>query len=285
MSRITLENRGIVHIHGPDAETLLQDVITCDLLSLEPGVARQGALLTPQGKIMFDFLVSRYGEDGFRFDIDRVALGDFVKRMTMYKLRAKVFIEHKDSESVTAVWNEETPQNSLADERFAQDSGVYRLYGEAGGETASLLDYDNLRIDYGVAEAGRDYETGDAFPHDALMDLNRGVSFKKGCFVGQEVVSRMQHRGTARRRVMRVLADADLPETGSAITIGDKPVGTLGSVAGARALAIVRTDRVASALGEDAALLAGDVPVRLVFPGWTGLMLAQGEQESGSATQ
>ncbi|GKX32904.1 MAG: aminomethyltransferase [Rhizobiaceae bacterium MnEN-MB40S] len=285
MSRTTLENRGLVHIHGPDAETLLQDVITCDLLSLEPGVARQGALLTPQGKIMFDFLVSRHGDDGFRFDIDRAVLSEFVKRMTMYKLRAKVVIEHEESASVTAVWDEEAPENSLVDERFAQGSGVCRLYGEAGGETTSLLDYDSLRIDNGVAEACRDYEAGDAFPHDALMDLNRGVSFGKGCFVGQEVVSRMQHRGTARRRVMQVSAEADLPESGAAVTAGGKSVGTLGSVAGDRALAIVRTDRVASALGKDVALLAGDVPVRLAFPEWTGLSLAQEERDSGSAAQ
>ncbi len=234
---------------------------------------------------MFDFLVSRHGDDGFRFDIDRAALGEFVKRMTMYKLRAKVMIEPEESEAVKAVWDEEAPQGSLADERFAQGSGVYRLYGEAGGETASLLDYDSLRIDNGVAEAGRDYEAGDAFPHDALMDLNRGVSFKKGCFVGQEVVSRMQHRGTARRRVMQVSAEADLPETGAAVTVGDKPVGTLGSVAGDKALAIVRTDRVASALGKDVALLAGDLPVKLAFPEWTGLALALDKQESDSAAQ
>ncbi|MEO4044522.1 folate-binding protein YgfZ [Hoeflea sp. CAU 1731] len=285
MTRTTLKNRGLVDIHGPDAETLLQDVITCDLLSLEAGVARQGALLTPQGKIMFDFLVSRHGKDGFRFDIDRSALGDFVKRMTMYKLRAKVFIEPEESTSVTAVWDEETPQKSLADERFAQVSDVCRLYGEAGGETASLLDYDRLRVDNGVAEAGRDYEAGDAFPHDALMDLNRGVSFKKGCFVGQEVVSRMQHRGTARRRVMKVWAEVDLPESGAAVTASGKSVGTLGSVVGDRALAILRTDRVASALDKDTALLAGDVPVRLAFPEWTGLSLAQEERDSGSTAQ
>ncbi len=285
MSRTTLANRGLVHIHGPDAETLLQDVITCDLLSLEAGVARQGALLTPQGKIMFDFLVSRRGEDGFRFDVDHNVLGEFVKRMTMYKLRAKVFIEPEETASVTAVWDEETPQDSLSDERFPHDSNVRRLYDRAGDDTASPVDYDRLRIDNGVAEAGRDYEFGDAFPHDALMDLNRGVSFKKGCFVGQEVVSRMQHRGTARRRVMQVRAETDLPETGATVTAGSKSVGTLGTVVGDKALAILRTDRVASALDKDIAVQAGDVPVLVAFPEWTGLALAQEERESGSAAQ
>jgi len=104
-----------------------------------------------------------------------------------------------------------------------------------------------------------------------LMDVNDGVSFKKGCFVGQEVVSRMKHRGTARRRVVTVSAEGALPTSGTEITADGKPVGTLGTVCGNRALAIVRIDRIADALASGTPLLAETVPVTVALPAWSGL--------------
>ena len=116
-----------------------------------------------------------------------------------------------------------------------------------------------------------DVELSDAFPHDLLMDLNAGVDFSKGCFVGQEVVSRMKHRKTARRRVAIVTGDAALPASGTSIEADGKPVGTLGTVEGKKALAIVRIDRVADALTEKLATTADGVAVSLALPEWSGL--------------
>ena len=110
----------------------------------------------------------------------------------------------------------------------------------------------------GVPEGGKDYAFGDAFPHEALFDQLHGVSFEKGCYVGQEVVSRMEHRGTARKRVVPVVAEA-LPATGTEITAGDQLIGTLGSSAGKRWLALLRLDRAAEMKTKGADLIAGPV--------------------------
>jgi hypothetical protein len=271
MNRLTLGNRDLVRFGGVDALRLLQDVVTCDLENLEKGIARQGALLTPQGKIMFDFLVSRAEDNGFLFDIDTAQRDGFIKRMMLYRLRAKVDIEPVDDPSVDALWGDGDAAECLRDERFAERSDVFRCYGRPGANTATEQDYDQLRIDAGVPEGGRDFPLGDAFPHDAMMDLLRGVSFSKGCFVGQEVVSRMQHRGTARRRIARVAAEAALPEPGTAVVSGDRPLGTLGTVVGKSGLAMVRIDRVAKALEDGTDIKAGNVPVELSLPVWSGL--------------
>jgi folate-binding protein YgfZ len=108
---------------------------------------------------------------------------------------------------------------------------------------------------------------GDAFPHETNMDRLHGVDFDKGCYVGQEVVSRMQHRGTARTRTLRVMLDGPAPEPGAAILAGDKPVGTMGSTAGRHGLALIRIDRVADALQAGIPLTAGGLAIRLAEPG------------------
>jgi folate-binding protein YgfZ len=107
---------------------------------------------------------------------------------------------------------------------------------------------------------------GDAFPHETNMDRLHGVDFDKGCYVGQEVVSRMQHRGTARTRTVKIILDGPSPEPGATILAGDKSVGTMGSTAGENGLALVRTDRVADALDAGLSLTAGGLPIRLAEP-------------------
>jgi hypothetical protein len=129
-------------------------------------------------------------------------------------------------------------------------------------------DYNAHRIALGVPEGGRDYALGDTFPHEADMDALGGVDFKKGCFVGQEVVSRMQHRGTARKRVVPLESDAFLPDPGSEIRAGDAVIGTMGSSHGARGLALVRLDRAEEAVRGGLPLFADGVRVRLLQPAW-----------------
>jgi folate-binding protein YgfZ len=107
---------------------------------------------------------------------------------------------------------------------------------------------------------------GDAFPHETNMDRLHGVDFDKGCYVGQEVVSRMQHRGTARTRTLRIVIEGAPPEAGSGVLAGDKPLGTMGSSAGGHGLAMIRIDRAADALAAGAALTAGGVSIRLADP-------------------
>jgi folate-binding protein YgfZ len=266
-----LHDRSLIRLLGTEAEHFLQNIVTLDLDTLKAGEARPGALLTPQGKILFDFLVSRDGADTLVLECRADVADDFFRRLMMYRLRAKVEISKPEQTLVAITWGDEAVPSSpdstaLRDLRFP--SPVLRTYGASRNADATTEEWRAFRIANGVAESGADYALGDAFPHDVLLDQNGGVGFRKGCYVGQEVVSRMQHRGTARRRVLTVSGQAQLPAPGTEITVGGRPVGTLGSTAGRQGIAILRIDKVKDALDAGTAILAGDVPLDVAIPGW-----------------
>lgn len=276
MPTVKLDDRALVLVTGEDAETLLQNIITTDLSSLKTGEARPGALLTPQGKILFDFLVSRIGT-GFRLDCRAVVADDLVKRLTLYRLRAKAQISKQDQALVMASWDNDSPpsdfdsassenDSTLRDTRFSAVD-VRRIYGrQAGG--SDRAEWDALRTAHGIAESGTDYALGDAFPHDVLLDQTGGVGMAKGCYVGQEVVSRMQHRGTARRRVLIAQGASTLPVPGTEIIADGRPLGALGTVAGSTGLAIVRIDRVKDAMTAGTPITADGMEIDLSIPSW-----------------
>lgn len=272
MPTATLADRAIIDVSGPDAEHFLQNILTLDLDALGDREARPGALLAPQGKIMFDFLVSRSGENALRLECRADIADDFVRRLTLYRLRAKAEISKQDQPDIAVSWQDDSAasqsDSTVRDSRFL--SPVFRHYGAAPVADASEADWHAFRIANGVAESGPDYALSDAFPHDVLLDLMGGVGFKKGCFIGQEVVSRMQHRGTARRRVLLVSAASDLPAPGTDLVSGGKLIGTLGSVSGTTGIAIARIDRVKAALDAGAEITAGDVAITPAIPGWAG---------------
>ncbi|TCP87427.1 hypothetical protein C8J31_105289 [Rhizobium sp. PP-CC-2G-626] len=268
MSLFAVPDRALVTVSGETAVEFLQALITTDVMQLTADEVRPGALLTPQGKILFDFLVSRT-ETGLRLETGAEQAPALLKRLTLYKLRAPITLA-LDTEIDVAV-SFDTVEGALLDVRFATSGApAYRVYGIKGiADTEGRV--DDARIAAGIAVSGADYALQDAFPHDILLDRNGGLSFRKGCYVGQEVVSRMQHRGTARRRVVTVEGMSDLPASGTAITAGGKPIGTLGSVAGRSGLAIVRIDKAGDALASQTDILAGEVKVALALPAWTGL--------------
>lgn len=270
MPSTALSNRALILVSGRDAHAFLQGLITTDLGPLKDGEARPGALLTPQGKILFDFLISQ-DENGLVIETAATQADALLKRLTMYRLRAPVDLETRSPAAVTVSFGEDAVAG-IADSRF-HNAGVvlFRHYRDHPPATASEDDYHKLRVENGIAAAGFDYELQDAFPHDVLMDLNGSLSFRKGCYIGQEVVSRMQHRGTARRRIVIVDAQSPLPASSTPITAGGKPIGSLGTVCGNKALAIVRIDKVGAALAANEPVLAGSVPVSLALPGWSGL--------------
>ncbi|WP_275790029.1 YgfZ/GcvT domain-containing protein [Pararhizobium gei] len=268
MQPIALPDRAVISVSGEDAQDFLQALITTDLEKLQDNEAVPGALLTPQGKILFDFMVSRDG-DAIRFETGAEQGDALLKRLTMYKLRASVALALTLPAAVALSF--ETVTGGYRDVRFAlAGHDVFRVYGLAA-DAADMDRYERLRIESGIAVSGADYALQDAFPHDVLMDRNGGLSFKKGCYVGQEVVSRMQHRGTARRRVMLVSAQAALPESGAPLTANGRPIGVLGSVIGRSGLAIVRIDKAGEAIAAGQMILAGDVCVNLALPAWSGL--------------
>lgn len=153
--------------------------------------------------------------------------------------------------------------------------------GTAGAEWLAADAYHAHRIGLGVPEAGKDFAIGETFPHEADLDLLHGVSFEKGCFIGQEVVARMKHRGSVRKRVVPVEAAAPL-RSGAAILVGDAEIGRIGSVAGAHGLALVRLDRAAEASAKGQKLLADGIAVTLCKPGWADFDLGPAPAAAGS---
>lgn len=269
MPAVFLADRHFIRLTGPDHRSFLNNLVTADLDSIAPGCAGVAALLTPQGKILFEFLVYLQ-PDEILLEISATESQALQRRLSMYKLRAAVTITVEEKPGVTVFWDDAAPEGSFQDLRFkAAGHDVWRIAGNHGGD--GLTAYDELRITHGIAEAGRDYALQDAFPHDVLLDLNGGVSFKKGCYVGQEVVSRMHHRKTARRRVVIVTAETPLPASGTELRANERPLGTLGTVKGRTGLAIVRIDRVGEALENGSTILADTVAASVHLPAWTGL--------------
>jgi tRNA-modifying protein YgfZ len=281
MKAAFLRDRGVVKVSGEDARNFLNGLVTTDLTELKPGLGRFGALLTPQGKIITDFLITEASSGhggGFLIDAPRALSQALADKLGFYKLRAKVSVENlSDGLGVLAVWDGEPavkPDLSFADPRHAALGWRILVPEEVKQKVADLIGadlvddtaYEAHRIASGVPRGGLDFMYGDAFPHETNMDRLNGVDFGKGCYVGQEVVSRMQHRGTARTRTVKVVLDGPSPEAGATILAGDKAVGTMGSTAGENGLALIRTDRVADALDAGLPLTAGGLGLRLAEP-------------------
>ena len=280
MKAALLPDRGVVKVSGEDARTFLNGLITTDVTELRPGSGRFGALLTPQGKIIVDFLITaapgRHG-GGFLFDCPRALAQTLADKLSFYKLRAKVTIENlSDGFAVLAAWGGEVaprpdltfadPRDTALGLRILTKEELKKVAGLIGAELADSEAYEAQRIAAGVPRGGLDFAYGDAFPHETNMDRLNGVDFDKGCYVGQEVVSRMQHRGSARTRMVKVLLEGPRPETGVSILAGSKVVGTMGSASGTIGLALIRTDRVADALATGLSLTAGGIALRLAEP-------------------
>jgi tRNA-modifying protein YgfZ len=283
MKSTLLPDRGVIKITGDDARNFLHGLVTADILQLTAGKARFCALLTPQGKIIADFIVTeapaRDG-GGFFLDVPRTLGAALVGKLNLYKLRAKVLIEDlSEVLGVLVMWDGTgATRHGLAygDPRLpALGMRIMlppHLAAAAAAELeATLVDageYEAHRIALGVPKGGVDFAYGDAFPHESDMDQLGGVDFAKGCYVGQEVVSRMEHRGIARTRTVSVRYDGPPPEAGATVTAGDREVGSVGSAAAGRAVALLRLDRVADALSRGEPLLCGGATIHLVKPDW-----------------
>ena len=273
-----LPDRGVVAVDGPDALSLLQGLITNDVRRLDTAPAMFAGLLSPQGKILFDFFVMRTPE-GVLLDVVRDCAGDLVKRLSMYRLRAAVTIKDvsADHEVVAIFGGSRTTSLNLvyADPR-RPELGARAIVAttERADSTATAADYHDFRIGIGVPEGGRDYSFGEAFPHEALFDQLHGVSFTKGCYVGQEIVSRMEHRGTARRRIVPVSGTAGKLVEGQPVLGGEVEIGRIGSVAGGRALAMIRLDRAEEFAQKGVPLKAGDSTLVIDIPAWADFTTA-----------
>lgn len=282
MKAAFLPDRGVVKVSGETARDFLNGLLTTDVAQVHPGVGRFGALLTPQGKITVDFLITEAPAGhggGFLIDCPKALAQTLADKLGFYRLRAKVGIENlSDDLGVLAAWGGDAavkPDLAFTDPRNAELGLRILVPAELAQKAASLIGaemadsaaYEAHRIAVGAPRGGLDFMYGDAFPHETNMDRLHGVDFDKGCYIGQEVVSRMQHRGTARTRTVRVLLDGPAPEPGASITAGDKSIGTMGSAAEGHALALMRIDRAGEALGAGTPLTAGGLSIRIAEPG------------------
>jgi tRNA-modifying protein YgfZ len=283
MQAALLPDRGVVKVIGDDARRFLNGLVTNDMAKVAPSKPRFAALLTPQGKIIVDFIVAEAPAEnggGFFLDCPRALASALVEKLNFYKLRAKVICEDlSDVLGVMAVWNGTADSEyrlSYPDPRLAGLGSRIMLPPHLAAEVAAdlgatLVDAeacDAHRIALGVPRGGVDFVYGDTFPHESDMDQLNGIDFDKGCYVGQEVVSRVEHRASARSRVVPIVYDEFSPLEGLPVTAGDKQVGMLGSTAKGHGLALLRLDRVEDARVAGIPLEAGGVAIRAVKPAW-----------------
>jgi folate-binding protein YgfZ len=254
-------DRAVLSLEGAETENFLHNLVTADVLGLAEGEARYGALLTPQGKILFDFFVVKTAE-GYLLDCAASQLEELSKRLMFYRLRAKVTItERKDLEVGVS------PERSLGMTAYADPRTSligWRVIAEKG-KLPPGTGYDQARIALGLADSDGDIGSGELFPHEANFDQLGAVSFSKGCYIGQEVVSRMEHRATARSRILPVTFEGAAPPRDAAIKSADKIIGSVLSSAGNAALALLRLDRMAEVTQP---LLTDAVRVRVHKPAW-----------------
>lgn len=286
MQAALLSDRGIIKVSGADARRFLHGLLTADIETMTAATPRYAALLTPQGKIVADFIVVQPADAddaGFLLDCERTLVGPLVAKLNFYKLRTKVTVESlAETAGAFALWDDAASSARQPGPPWFTDPRLDALGWRAiaapdlaadmaSAQGAALVDgaaYEAHRIALGVPRGGCDFTYGDAFPHEADMDQLSGVDFDKGCFVGQEVVSRMQHRGTVRNRVVPVSLDGDAPAPGTPVLVGDKTVGAMGSATDGRGLALLRLDRVADAMGAGLSLFAGTTGLHPVKPVW-----------------
>ncbi|WOR14240.1 folate-binding protein [Hyphomonas sp. FCG-A18] len=267
----SLPHRAILSLTGSDTIALLERLVTNNTEDWQLGETRYGALLTPQGKVIADYLAVRT-EDGILLDVDKEALPDLAKRLKMFRLRADVQIEPREDLSVIAGLEPTSELGAISDTvltytdpRFTEGR-TRALVTTAPSDAQAVSDYHADRIAHGVPEQGSDFGAAEVFPADINMDHYGGVDLKKGCFVGQEVVSRMHRRGKVRKRTLSLRSGA--LEVLSGPLRGAHEIGQITSSVEGQALTRVRIDRLKQAMDKGEALSVDETPVTITKPDW-----------------
>ncbi|HEX4157843.1 MAG TPA: hypothetical protein VHY79_05150 [Rhizomicrobium sp.] len=265
MTTTILTDRVLLEIRGQDASNFLQGLVTNDVGKLGPDTALYAALLTPQGKILHDFLLYAR-EEAILIDCAGASAFDLKTRLSRYRLRAKVEIALREDLAVAAYWDGIDPNAGFL--RDPRHPGLgWRAWSSAPAspEPSPADAYLDHRLALGIPE-GMDFGSDRMFALDADLDELHGISFDKGCYVGQELTARMKHRGTARKRLLPVESDAPLPASETPITAAEREVGVITSAYGRRGFALVRLDRLADA--QEVPLHAAQIPVLVRKPDW-----------------
>ena len=242
------DSRAVLVMEGAQAREVLQGVVTNDVDLVTPGHAVYAALLTPQGKYLFDFFLLDGGTDRVLIDVAAERAPALAQRLGMYCLRRNAKITGAAPLQVGLAWGEGTSPDWIRDPR--SDALGWRVYAEdtrhaldeAGVEPATREAYDSLRVAALVPETGHELLSDETYILEAGFEHLSGVDFRKGCYVGQEVTARMKHKTELRKGLVRVSV-AGTAEPGTAITSNGKPAGTLFTVSDGQGLAHLRLDR------------------------------------------
>ena len=288
-------DRAVLSVKGVEARDFLQGLVTQDVGTVTADRSAYGALLTPQGKVLFDFFLIADGagpDERILLDVASSRAADLVKRLKLYKLRARLEIADEPDLAVVLGWGGEpsapagfVTQRDAAcityvDPRLdglGTRTIVPRADAEALaaqiGEIAPHSAYDDHRLALGVPESVSDIIPEQTFAMDANLDRLNGVAYAKGCFVGQEVASRMKRKGEVKKRMLKVEFDGPVPAIGASVTAGESTLGEVRSVgaetaAQGRAMALIRIDRLAAAIEKGFAPHIGDLPVSLAEPAY-----------------
>jgi folate-binding protein YgfZ len=255
-----LASRALIRLAGDDWRGFLQGLITQDVETLRPGEARFGALLTPQGRLLFDLFVIGRTDGGGWLDCVAERRAALIQRLTIYRLRAKVTIE-ADETSVLAAWGAAPAGDGWAPDPRLPALG-WRGYGAAAEPNAPEANYEAHRLALGVPGSA-DWGDDATYPIEADFDLLNGIDYRKGCFVGQETTSRMKRRGAIRSRMLPIVFDGPAPMAGAEVLAGTLRAGEVLSGGDGRAMALVRLDRI-----EGAALTVDGRACRVETPEW-----------------
>lgn len=246
-----LSARAVIALTGPEAKSFLQGLVTNDISKVSAGSPAYAALLTPQGKVLFDFLVFE-SPDGLLLDCLQSSREALIKRLSMYKLRAKVEITPRDDLAIVLDGPKDPRHPSLPARSIASPNG-------APADDAYLT----KRLELGIPE-GTDFGSSALFALDAGLDELHAIAFDKGCYVGQELTARMKHRGTDRKRLLTVTSESPLT-MGASVTAGEIALGEIMAVYGSHGFALIRLDRLTEA---KAPLEAAGQAVTLVKQSW-----------------
>ncbi len=270
MTRPGRLERSLIAVTGPDARPFLQSLLTQDLDRLGDAGAAYAALLSPQGKISADMFVWAR-PDGVLLDVDPTRGADLLRRLSLYKLRANVTLaDVRDDFDV--VVSDVAFDGGVADPRLA----ALGFRGLAAKTDASLTSIEALRITLGVPDLARDAAPEEVFAGEALLEELNGVAFDKGCFVGQENVSRMKRRATTRKKFCPVVFEGEAIAYGTPVHAGEAEIGSIRTGVPGRAIALLRLDRALEAVSSGKTLTAAGREIRLDPPHW--LILPQREQ-------
>jgi folate-binding protein YgfZ len=255
-----IEDRAVIALSGLDARSFLQGLVTNDVDKVGPDRPAYAALLTPQGKILFDFLIVDDGASGLLLDCPAVSRDVLVKRLSMYRLRAKVEVAPRDDLAVFASWDGSALPGIAFDDPRLSALGRRSIAPKTEGESGYLVH----RLSLGVPEAA-DFGSDKMFALDAGLDELHAIAFDKGCYVGQELTARMKHRGTARKRLLRIEADSALTAN-TDLRAGGHSIGEIVSVYDGQGFALIRLDRLEDA--GDAAVEADGVTAHVTKQAW-----------------